>query len=286
MQDGMMKLGWGPIGSARPGSVGRIVTGGLIVGALVLSAGCSSMSEIMSRAQEPADLAGEQLGQAVYRHEGNFIIAGGSPDTTAKVQVSLKVRLAGRVFFGYSQTNLWDISRASLPFRDTTHRPSLFYYGEQQPLFTVGAYRHVYGVEHNSNGRDELDSRSLNQLFYRSELSYGDQRLRHWQFAAKVFAYVGKGDENQDIDDFRNHAEFRLRNTKPNGADYSIWWRPGKGGKGSGAIEFSTGLRKLGWDVPGFLMVQLFAGYGETLLDYNRREQPQLRVGYRLDRGP
>ena len=279
-------MGWGPIRSSRLGLIRRIASIGLIAVGLVLSAGCGSISGVMSRAQEPDDLAGEQLGQAVYRHEGNFIVAGGSSETTAKIQVSLKVRLAGRAFFGYSQTNLWDISRASLPFRDTTHRPSLFYYGVQQPLFSVGSYRHVYGVEHNSNGRDEQDSRSLNQLFYRSELTYGDQSRRHWQFAAKVYAYVGKGDENRDIDDFRNHAEFRLRNTKPNSADYSVWWRPGKGGRGSGAIEFSTGLRKLGWDVPGFLMIQLFAGYGETLLDYDRREQPQLRVGYRLDRGP
>ena len=47
----------------------------------------------------------------------------------------------------------------------------------------------------------------------------------------------------------------------------------------------SLPLEKLSWSVPGFLAVQVFAGYGETLLDYNRRAGPQLRIGYMLDRG-
>jgi len=239
----------------------------------------------MTRGQEPADLTGERLGQAVYQHEGNYIVVGGSPDTSAKYQLSLKVRMAGRVFFGYSQTNLWDISRASLPFRDTIHRPSILYYGSERPIGSSGAYRTVYGLEHNSNGRDELSSRSLNQLFYQPVLTIGETSSRYWRVSAKLYTYIGKDDNNQDIDDFRTNFELRVLNAKQGDASYSFWWRPGKSGRGSGTAEFSTGLRKLGWDVPGALMIQVFAGYGETLLDYNRRERPQLRIGYRLDSG-
>lgn len=268
-----------------PVRTGRLACAGLTGFALLFSAGCGSVSGAMTRGQEPVDLNRERLGKAIYQHEGNYIVAGGSPDTTAKYQLSLKVRMAGRVFFGYSQTNLWDISRASLPFRDTTHRPSVFYYGAERPIGSGGTYRTVYGLEHNSNGRDELSSRSLNQLFYQPILTIGETSSRYWRVSAKLYAYVGKGDNNQDIDDFRTNFELRVLNAKQGGASYSVWWRPGKSGRGRGTAEFSTGLRKLGWDVPGALMIQLFAGYSETLLDYDRRERPQLRIGYRLDGG-
>jgi len=167
-------------------SVCRLAGTSFIALGLLTVGGCSSLKNAMTRAQEPADLAGEQLGQAVYSHEGNYIIAGGSPDTSAKYQLSLKVRMAGRVFFGYSQTNLWDISRASLPFRDTTHRPSVFFYGPQQALGVNRSYRMSYGIEHNSNGRDNLDSRSLDKLFLQTALIFGDQSSRYWRISAKL----------------------------------------------------------------------------------------------------
>ena len=252
--------------------------------AILLAGGCSSMPAPRSTA-EPSDLQQEQLGAGVYRHEGNALLIGGGPDASAKFQISLKLRLADRVFLGYTQSNLWDISQTSAPFRDTTHQPSLFYYTRASSLGSSTSVRTAWGFEHQSNGRDEADSRSVNLLFARPRMTIGPVHARHWQLEPKLHAYLGKGDENPDIADYRTHLELQVANLHDDGLGVALWWRPGKSGRGSGAVTMSLPLEKLSWSVPGFLAVQVFAGYGETLLDYNRRAGPQLRIGYMLDRG-
>jgi hypothetical protein len=69
-----------------------------------------------------------------------YIVFGWRDGTNAKVQLSFKYRFlnsAGkltegvpffsRVYFGYTQTTLWDLGEPSSPFYDTSYRPSLFY---------------------------------------------------------------------------------------------------------------------------------------------------------------
>ena len=42
----------------------------------------------------------------------------------------------------------------------------------------------------------------------------------------------------------------------------------------------------LGWfnNLPGFLYVQAFSGWGETLLEYNVKSDPQVRIGISVTR--
>jgi hypothetical protein len=48
------------------------------------------------------------------------------------------------------------------------------------------------GYEHESNGRDGEDSRSLDVLFALPNFAFGDSRDFHWEFSPKLYAYIEK----------------------------------------------------------------------------------------------
>lgn len=62
------------------------------------------------------------------------------------------------LYFGYTQTALWDLESDSAPFRDSSYRPSLFYRNDQ--IWTSPGrdvrFGLAGGLEHESNGRDGL----------------------------------------------------------------------------------------------------------------------------------
>jgi len=70
--------------------------------------------------------------------------------------------------------------------------------------------------------------------------------------------------------------------TRPRGA-----WVLRKGtlsGVGSSDLQATYPLNRLSPGFAGYLMVQYFTGYGETLLNYNQREPWSLRFGYAISR--
>ena len=105
---------------------------------------------------EQNDIANERFGDAFYAHEPMYAALGGGEDFDAKLQISFKLRIWDHVFFGYTQTSIWDIYKESSPFRDTSYRPSLFYYKPDiwgQETNSLGL---AVGAEHESNGKDEI----------------------------------------------------------------------------------------------------------------------------------
>ena len=83
-------------------------------------------------------------------------------------QVSLRYNIfqdiAGsgwNVFLGYTQLSIWDVYRASNPFRCNTYMPGLYAY---HPL-KEGVNDLLLGLEHRSNGYAGEDSRSIDCLF-------------------------------------------------------------------------------------------------------------------------
>ena len=232
----------------------------------------------------PGDIDKELFSQ-IYAHEPLYLLAGGRPDADIKFQISFKARLASRVFLGYSALSHWDVSKVSAPFRDTTHRPSLFWYSVRgEPLGAIPMHL-AAGYEHQSNGRDNENSRSIDTLFVKPTLIFGKESERHWRVVPKAFVYVGRGSQNRDIANYRGNLELSVANLVDDGWGAGATLRIGRGGRGSIQVDLTQRLDKLGFNVPGYLAVQLFSGYGETLLDYNRKGPTQLRIGYVLDRG-
>ena len=77
--------------------------------------------------------------------------------------------MAVRLYLGYTQNSIWDLSTESKAFRDTSYRPSLFWKWERArgaKAFFDGAR---VGFEHESNGGDADTSRSINIFFMRPQ---------------------------------------------------------------------------------------------------------------------
>ena len=171
----------------------------------------------------------------------------------------------------YSQTSLWQLANKeqSSPFRETNYNPQLFlmHQGRYLVFDTLEA-----GYWHQSNGRGGKLSRSWERGYIALEnySSYLDYGVKGWiKYAAK---------ENKDIADY----------VPP----YSIWFKVrNKYGAFSveGAQNFSTdrGHVQASYDyyLTKFLTfkIQVWNGYGETLVDYNHH---QTRYGIGIGLNP
>ncbi|WDZ97459.1 phospholipase A [Herbaspirillum sp. WKF16] len=230
-------------------------------------------------------------------HEPMYFQVGDSGNNTnAKFQLSFKFRLfmpddprsrslLNNLYFGYTQFSLWDLSAPSAPFRDTSYRPSLFYYlpdlGLRNGVFSrIGI---ATGLEHESNGKDGADSRSVNTYFVQPTLNVGNLNDYHLTVSPKLYAYLGPTRDNRDIGSYRGHMDLKLAYGKPDGWELATTLRRGSGGShGSADTQVSYPLSRLLPGTAGYLVASYFYGYGESLLTYNQKEHPQLRIGYAL----
>lgn len=226
-----------------------------------------------------------------------FLVGSSSErDFDARYQLSFKYRpfdpsastaqyfpMLSNVYFAYTQTSLWDLGGDSSPFKDTSYRPSLYYKW-------AGAGRGIVpdgwtaGVEHESNGRDEDDSRSINIAFVRPSWHFDFSSGRRLTLSPKIYQYLEKSD-NPDIEAYRGYADFQARYGREDGAIITALYRHGTHGKSFGQLDLSYPISdKLFGRTGTFIHLQLLEGYGETLIDYNRYSEPQLRIGLSLAR--
>ena len=226
--------------------------------------------------------------------EPMYFVVGARGGASARVQLSFKYRLFdyssgfGReqpwlagFYFGYTQTSLWDLSADSKPFRDTSYRPSLFWKWQRTDERTwIDAAR--LGIEHESNGRDDPYSRSINILFVRPEWRWKSARLGSFEFTPKVYRYFDKGD-NQDIERYRGYVDWRARYDSGDKWIATGVARVGTSGHGSLLVDLSRRTRDLRiGPLSGYLHAQYFNGYGEDILGYNVRRKAQLRLGFAI----
>ena len=232
---------------------------------------------------------------AVSVYEPVYFIVGGDGGLNAKFQISLRFRLFddhGRLarrlpwiddlYLSFSQTALWDLGELSKPFKDSSYKPRLFYANYDLARYFDGTLR--FGVEsgigHESNGKEGDDSRSYNMLYARPTLTLGDPDGVRAFFAPLVHNYIAASD-NPDIADYRGYVDWLFGVGSKGGLDFWGVLRKGtRSDYGSVELNASYPLSKLsGGDLTGWLMLQYFNGYGESLLDYNRKLDSQLRLG-------
>ena len=256
----------------------------------------SALASFDAAGRRPAAEPNLQLDGRLSAFEPMFFAAGYGSDANAQVQLSFKLRLYEPVdkssreffhnmYFGYTQPAYWDLTSDSKPFVDTNYMPSFFYYIPDTDWLVDGNPVGIgAGYEHESNGRDGEDSRSLDVLFARPYFTFGDARDFHWTFSPKLYAYI-ENDENADIADYRGYADFHTSYGKPNDWQLASILRKGTSGdKGSVELQGTYPLHRWFPGVAGYFMVQAFSGYGEYLLNYNKREDLAVRLGYTIVR--
>ena len=197
----------------------------------------------------------------------------------AELQLSFKIKAMEGVFghddvdlwFGYTATSFWQAynDRISAPFRETNYEPEamLVFRTDYELAGFRGRFINL-GLAHQSNGQSAGLSRSWNRAY----LQFGFERdnlavlVRPWYRIPESNA----NDDNPDIVDYMGHGDLLAVYRKGRNA-YSLLLRNNL------KTSDNRGALKLNWSFPlyGRLKgyVQYFNGYGESLIDYNHRQQ-------------
>ena len=229
--------------------------------------------------------------------EPNYFSAGSSGETNAKFQVSLKFRLFNpdtktpfleKLYLGYSQTSIWQLGSSSKPFYDSSYRPTAFFLDDdvaQWPFRKWSRLGLQTGFEHESNGKDGAESRSMNIAFLRPTLTLPLWRDYFVSFSPKLYAYLEKED-NPDIAEYRGYGDFLVKVGEVDGLQLATTLRKGLSRDAySVQLDLSYPLKTATFgNLGGYLHLQFFEGYGESLLDYNRHVRPQFRIGLMITR--
>ena len=195
-----------------------------------------------------------------------------------KFQLSLALRLwniNGKVdlFATYSQRSIWDIYQESCPFRETAYNPG-FWVAWQ----TSEKVRMFFGIEHESNGMGGEQSRSFNY----ATIACLYEPFENWNFGVR--AWYGYYDHKTTSHYFRYRGvmqlwgTFRTRNDR-----FSVTALVNPTvtfTKFNAQVEASWRIAKRDDWLP-CLFIQYSYGYGETMIDYNRRAS-KIRVGISL----
>jgi phospholipase A1 len=196
----------------------------------------------------------------------------------AKYQLSLKAKLADNLlgtpaalWGGYTQSSRWQLYNGadSRPFRETNYEPEVLV---TWPLdYSLAGWRlrlASLSLNHQSNGRSLPLSRSWNRVIGSLAFERGD-----WVVEVRPWWRIPESrsdDDNPDIGDQLGRAELLFsRFTGDHAFNLQLRHSLRSGRKSSGSAQFE-------WVFPiddalhGY--VQWFAGKGESLIDYNLKQ--------------
>lgn len=236
--------------------------------------------------------------RTITANEPLYFIVGSSDerDFDARFQISFKYRpfdpdariskyvpYASNLYFAYTQTSIWDLGGESSPFKDTSYRPSIYYnWAESGNGWNPNSWK--FGLEHESNGRDGDNSRSMNIAFVQPAWRIDYSGGKYFSFMPKLYAYIEKSD-NTDMHHYRGYVDWIARYGRDDAAILTAMYRQGTRGYGQGQVDLSYPISdKIFGRTGTFLHFQLLGGYGETLIDYDQRSDVQLRMGLSLAR--
>ena len=195
----------------------------------------------------------------------------------AKFQLSFKTKIAenlfgdnGDVWAAYSQSSRWQVFNAdeSRPFRETNYEPEVMLVFRNS--YSLGGWHGRllgFGVNHQSNGRADPISRSWNRVV----MNVGMDR-ENWAVMIRPWWRIPDGpdeDENPGIEDYVGRGDVTLVR-RWNDHEFAVMGRHSlrAGERSRGAAQFDWGF-PISRTLRGHL--QVFDGYGESLIDYNHR---------------
>jgi phospholipase A1/A2 len=193
----------------------------------------------------------------------------------AAFQISFKTRVWASndrrfgAWFAYTQESFWQLYNGdnSSPFRDTNYEPELKLVWQPKRSFAGFDWQLLsLGYAHQSNGRADPISRSWDRLVAEIGIEKGDFALllRPWLRIDDATSDT----DNPDITDYYGYGDLTAV-YKRGGHSFSLM--------GRGNPVEKKGALRLTWMTPPLIgplrgYVVGFTGYGDTLLDYNFKQ--------------
>lgn len=201
-------------------------------------------------------------------------------NSDVKFQISFRQRLTNSVlpfhsylFLFYSQKTFWNVFEESLPMHDNNYNPGI---GWTRMIIekdkVVGNVTLL--IEHESNGRDGVQSRSWNKLGVTANYFVNPTLMVH----GKAFIPIIDGEYNKDILDYSGCVQLGLQKIPLDKRwvfNLTVVKRRGWNLNFNTIAEFGVHLKE---EANQYLFVQYYNGYGECLLDYNQYHS-RIRVG-------
>lgn len=224
----------------------------------------------------------------------DFVNKPGRKNAETKFQISFKKELTNnllglneKLYLGYTQTSWWQTTADSAPFRETNYEPEIFMqipYDHDKTA--LKGYK--IGLVHQSNGQSVEKSRSWNRVYLSGLFQYKGILIepRAWyrlKEDKKTDTSNPKGDDNPDIHNYLGYGDLKIAYPYKKNL-FSILLRNNLrfSNQNKGAVQVDWTFPLFGAkDSYGFL--QFFSGYGESLIDYNKRSD-RIGLGFALTR--
>ena len=210
----------------------------------------------------------------------------------AKLQISLKVPINqddllvanDAIYFAFTLKAFWQVYNhdISAPFRETNYRPEIYYLMPITSNLVEADTALAFGLEHESNGRSQILSRSWNRIFLNYYYARDNYLIsfRPWYRipeSEKDDPSDAKGDDNPDIHKYMGYFEL-MGTWEQNDYEFSLLLRNNLNQPNYGAVQLDASFPLWG-RLRG--VIQYFNGYGESLIDYNHRNE-RLGIGILL----
>jgi phospholipase A1 len=201
-------------------------------------------------------------------------------NSNVKFQLSISHRLTKSIlpfntylFIHFTQKTIWNVMEESLPMRDLNFNPGI---GLGHLIIYKNRYigKATLMLEHESNGKDDLMSRSWNKV----SLGVNLMMNNNINTQIKLWAPIIDSDNNRDILRYNGIGHFGINyyndNRRFHGGLLTTWRTK--------SFSFNTQWElsfKLNKKENQYLFIQYYNGYGENLLDYNQYKSV-VRIGF------
>lgn len=227
------------------------------------------------------------LGPYFGLYKDNYFAIGTNPfhrptstNSGVKFQLSIKQRLTNAVlpwqtylYLFFTQKAFWEVFQNSMPMSDLNFNPGI---GWAKPFFVKDRYigKMTLILEHESNGRDSIQSRSWNKVSLAASAYVTDQLAVH----AKYWVPIIDGENNKDILKYCGIFQMGFQfNTTDRRWTLGATFVKRQGWNFNWNTNIQLGFRIIK-DSNQYLFLDFYNGYGEGLLAYKQFHN-RLRIG-------
>ena len=199
----------------------------------------------------------------------------------AKYQISFKQLITRhtlpfntQLFITYTQKSFWDVYAFSSPFQEVNFNPGI---GFGKPLFNNGdklVGLTEFKIEHESNGRDSIYSRSWNSI----SLSYHTRISKKTLLSIKTWFPFSYKSDNPKLIKYIGYGEINLVHNISNDLQLELNAKKGNQWNWKGSLR-SRLIYSIAKRTNQYIMLEWFNGYGENLIAFDKYRS-MLRIGY------